>query len=62
MALAAAQVADWASWRRTADAAYSAVFNLRYWDVISERLGGRSAFWKLVDSRGPSVYNGNSPK
>jgi GT2 family glycosyltransferase len=50
-ALAGARVADLVGWKRGAEGGYSAVFNLCYWDGISERLGGRSAFWELIRSQ-----------
>ena len=62
LALAAAQVADWAGWQPASEAACSAVFNLRYWDVISDRLGGRSAFWQLIRSQESFISNGSKPR
>lgn len=50
-ALVAAQMADLAGVRRISDAAYSAVFNLRYWHSLSTRMGGRAAFWAWIDSK-----------
>jgi GT2 family glycosyltransferase len=54
IALVVAHAATWASWQRTAQAGYSAVFNLLYWDTISRRLGGRSVFWELIASQKPA--------
>jgi GT2 family glycosyltransferase len=54
-ALAGARVAELAGWRHGAEAAYSSVFNLYYWDAISERLGGRSAFWNLIREHGSAA-------
>ncbi|MHB8612368.1 MAG: glycosyltransferase family 2 protein [Candidatus Dormibacteraceae bacterium] len=51
-ALVGARVAELVGWRRGAEAAYSSVFNLYYWDAISQRLGGRSAFWSLIREHG----------
>jgi GT2 family glycosyltransferase len=48
VALAVARVAAWLQLTGLAESAYSAVFNLTYWDAISGQLGGRSAFWRLV--------------
>lgn len=31
-------------------ATYGVVF-IRYWDAITERLGGRSAFWELIGAQ-----------
>lgn len=36
-----------------ADRAYSAVFNLSYWDGVAESMGGRQAFWGLVRTGTP---------
>lgn len=36
-----------------AGACYSAIFNLRYYDRIAHEIGGRKAFWKLVDGAQP---------
>jgi len=36
--------------RAQAMACYSAVFNLNYWQSISDALGGRKAFWDLIES------------
>ena len=52
MALLGARVAELFGWHRGAEAAYSSVFNLYYWDAISDRLGGRSAFWTLIREHG----------
>ena len=54
-ALAGARVAELVGWRHGAEAAYSSVFNLYYWDAISERLGGRSAFWNLIREHGSAA-------
>jgi len=51
--LGAARLAGWARQPRLAGAAYSAIFNLRYWQSVSEQLGGRPAFWKLVQQYQP---------
>jgi GT2 family glycosyltransferase len=56
LGLVAAQVADWTGRRRGADAAYSAIFNLCYWDRISVRLGGRSEFWDLIELHKPAAH------
>ncbi len=52
--LVAAWLADWLHQPRIADAAYSAIFNLRYWHSVSEQLGGRAAFWELVQAHQPA--------
>ncbi|HKV84527.1 MAG TPA: glycosyltransferase [Ktedonobacterales bacterium] len=39
---------------RVAGACYSAIFNLRYYSRVSHELGGRRAFWKLVDGARPA--------
>ena len=49
LSLVAAQVADWARLTSAADAAYSVIFNLRYWNTISRQVG-RAAFWDMVRS------------
>lgn len=38
---------------RIASACYSAIFNLRYYDRISQEIGGRKAFWKMVNDARP---------
>ena len=48
VALVMARVVGWLGMDRLAESAYSAVFNLTYWNAISEQLGGRSSFWHLV--------------
>lgn len=52
IALAGARVADVVGWHRAAEAAYSGVFNLCYWNAISDRMGGRSGFWRLIQVGG----------
>ena len=42
---------------RVASAAYSAIYNLRYWQSVSHQLGGRQAFWAIV--RDNREANGN---
>lgn len=64
--LVIARLADWARQPKIANAAYSAIFNLRYWHSISEQLGGRSAFWQLIAEYRPapevlSANLGNTP-
>ena len=39
--------------RKVAGACYSAIFNLRYYDRIRRQIGGRKAFWALVDGARP---------
>ena len=39
---------------KVVSACYSAIFNLRYYERISREIGGRKAFWKLVDGARPS--------
>lgn len=53
--LAAARLTDWARQPKVAGAAYSAIFNLRYWHSVSEQMGGRRAFWELVESYPPKA-------
>lgn len=38
---------------RVTGACYSAIFNLRYYQQISRDIGGRKAFWKLVNDARP---------
>ncbi len=47
-----ARLAIWARQQRVAYAAYSAIFNLRYWQSVSEQIGGAAAFWALVRQAG----------
>jgi len=35
---------------RVSRAAYSAIFNLQYWQGLSEGLGGRKAFWSMTNA------------
>ena len=49
--LVIARLASWMKLRRGAYAAYSAIFNLRYWQSVSSQLGGAPAFWKLIWQR-----------
>ncbi len=53
--LAVARLADWARQPRLSGAAYSAIFNLRYWHSVSQQMGGRPAFWKLVQQYQPGA-------
>lgn len=55
--LAAARLAGWARQPKAAGAAFSAIFNLRYWHSVSEQIGGRQAFWELVQTYQPKVAN-----
>jgi len=55
VAIGLARLVDAFQWRRGGQAAYSAIFNLCYWDAISGRLGGRSRFWELVRSHAPGA-------
>ncbi len=49
--LAAAWLADGTRQRRAAYAAYSAIFNLCYWQSVSVQLGGAPAFWRLIHAQ-----------
>jgi GT2 family glycosyltransferase len=51
--LASAPLANWIGQRKIAHAAYSAIFNVRYWQSVSEQLGGASAFWELIEKHRP---------
>jgi GT2 family glycosyltransferase len=53
--LGTARLADWARQPKLAGAAYSAIFNLRYWQSVSQQMGGRPAFWKLVQQYQPGA-------
>lgn len=53
--LFAARVADWLSLGRQAEAGYSVVFNLCYWNGVSDGLGGRRAFWDLIRAEDPNA-------
>ena len=52
--LFAARVAGWLSLRRQAEGGYSVVFNLCYWNGVSDELGGRRAFWELIRAEDPN--------
>ena len=53
--VAAARLAGWTGLRSVAQSAYSAAFNLLYWEGVSSRLGGRKEFWRLVETgHGPA--------
>jgi hypothetical protein len=52
-ALLAAQLAEWIGLPSAAEAGYSVVFNLSYWDTVCGRLGGQSAFWALIRAAEP---------
>jgi GT2 family glycosyltransferase len=53
--LAAARLAGWTRLAQVAHAAYSAIFNLRYYQSVSQHLGGAAAFWALVEQYHPSA-------
>jgi GT2 family glycosyltransferase len=55
--LGIAWVAGWTQQQKLAHAAYSAVYNLRYYQSVSEGLGGATAFWELVQRYHPSAAN-----
>jgi hypothetical protein len=38
-----------------ANAAFSVIFNLRYWHGVSQALGGVPAFWSLVSAHKPAA-------
>ncbi|HEU5367275.1 MAG TPA: glycosyltransferase family 2 protein [Ktedonobacterales bacterium] len=46
--LVTASFAAWTGQQKAAYGAYSAIFNLRYWQSVCEQLGGAPAFWALV--------------
>lgn len=54
-ALFAARAADLVGLKTTAESAYSAVFNLTYWNGVSDALGGRQSFWSLIETGQPPV-------
>lgn len=51
--LTIARLASWAWQPKIANAAYSAIFNLRYWQSVSQQIGGRSVFWQLIEDQQP---------
>ncbi len=51
--LVIARLAGWLRQPKVTNAAYSAIFNLRYWQSVSEQLGGATAFWALVQQYQP---------
>jgi GT2 family glycosyltransferase len=51
--LAISYLANWTRQQKAAYAAYSAIFNLRYWQSVCEQLGGAPAFWALVQQHQP---------
>jgi len=53
--LALARLIGWLRQPKAANAAYSAIFNLRYWQSVSEQLGGATAFWALVQQYQPGT-------
>jgi GT2 family glycosyltransferase len=53
--LGMARVAGWMKQQKLAHAAYSAIYNLRYYQSISEQLGGKVAFWELVQRYHPKA-------
>jgi GT2 family glycosyltransferase len=54
-ALAAARVLSTVRLTSAANSAYSAVFNLAYWQGVSSELGGRREFWRLIETgQGPA--------
>jgi GT2 family glycosyltransferase len=53
--LAAAWLARLARQPRLSNGAYSAIFNLRYWQSVSGHLGGTQAFWELVQHYHPQA-------
>jgi GT2 family glycosyltransferase len=53
--LVAARLADWLRQPKIANAAFSAIFNLRYWQSVSEQIGGRAAFWQQVETYHPEA-------
>ncbi|HEY7123603.1 MAG TPA: glycosyltransferase family 2 protein [Ktedonobacterales bacterium] len=55
--LALARVAGWLRQQKLAHAAFSAIYNLRYYQSVSEQLGGAAAFWELVQRYSPRAAN-----
>ncbi len=53
--LAIIRLADWTRQRKIVYAASSAIFNLRYWQSVSEQMGGAAAFWALVEQHRPAT-------
>ena len=51
--LAIARLADWTRRQKIAYATYSAIFNVRYWQSVSEQMG-KPAFWALVEWKRPT--------
>jgi GT2 family glycosyltransferase len=54
--LTAAFLGDWTRQRKIVYGASSAIFNLRYWQSVSEELGGTPAFWALVALHEPAAH------
>jgi GT2 family glycosyltransferase len=48
------EASHWAHADKVSYSAYSAIFNLQYWQGICENVGGRTSFWQMVRSRGES--------
>ncbi len=48
-----ARLAGWLRQPKAANAAYSAIFNLRYWQSICQQMGSRAAFWELIQRYQP---------
>lgn len=55
--LTSARLTGWLHLPLIDRAAYSAIFNLRYWQSISEHLGGKGAFWELVHQYRPAAVS-----
>ncbi len=55
--LAITHLAAWTRQRKLVYAASSAVFNLRYWQSVSEQIGGAAAFWALVAQHRPAAIS-----
>lgn len=51
--LVIAYLAGWLRQRKVTYAAYSVIFNLRYWQSACQQLGGASAFWALIRQHQP---------
>ncbi len=47
------RLAGWLRQPKAANAAYSAIFNLRYWQSVCQQMESRAAFWELIQRYQP---------
>jgi GT2 family glycosyltransferase len=52
--LVLARLAGWLGQQKISNGAYSAIFNLRYWQSVSEHLGDSPSFWQLIEKYQPA--------